>query len=57
MGFLTFGIKEVRMIDKTHSFVLGAWHIKTEKDEQQGYFTLLFQKFENEWKIIVDHSS
>jgi ketosteroid isomerase-like protein len=45
------------MIDKTHSFVLGAWHIKTEKDEQQGYFTLLFQKFENEWKIIVDHSS
>jgi len=57
MGFLTFDIKEVRMIDKTHSFVLGAWHIKTEKDEQQGYFTLLFQKFGNEWKIIVDHSS
>ena len=57
MGFLTFDVKEVRMLDKTHAFVLGAWHLKREKDNPQGFFTLLFQKFGNEWKIIVDHSS
>lgn len=57
MGFLTFDVKEVRMLDKTHAFVLGAWHLKREKDDPQGFFTLLFQKFGNEWKIIVDHSS
>jgi len=57
MGILTFDIKEVRMIDPTHAFVLGAWHLQRDKDEPHGFFTLLFQKFGNEWKIIVDHSS
>jgi hypothetical protein len=57
MGFLTFDIKEIKMIDATHAFVLGAWNLKREKDEPKGYFTLLVQKFESEWKIIVDHSS
>lgn len=57
MGILTFDVKEVRMLDKTHAFVLGAWHLQREKDEPHGFFTLLFQKFGNEWKIIVDHSS
>jgi ketosteroid isomerase-like protein len=57
MGFLTFDVKEIRMLDKTHAFVLGAWDLKRAKDEPQGYFTLLFQKFGKEWKIIVDHSS
>lgn len=57
MGILSFNIKEVRMLDETHAFVLGAWHLQREKDEPQGFFTLLFQKFGNEWKIIVDHTS
>jgi ketosteroid isomerase-like protein len=57
MGYLTFDIKKIKMIDKTHAFVLGAWNIKTEKDEPHGFFTLLLQKFETGWKIIVDHSS
>lgn len=57
MGILTFDIKEVRMIDPTHAFVLGAWHLQRAKDEPQGYFTLFFRKFGKEWKIIVDHTS
>jgi len=57
MGFLTFDIKEVRIVDTTHAFVLGAWSLKREKDEPHGFFTLLLQKFETGWKIIVDHSS
>lgn len=57
MGILTFDVKEVRMLDKTHAFVLGAWHLQRAKDAPHGFFTLLFQKFGNEWKIIVDHTS
>ena len=57
MGFLTFNIKEVRLISSDHAFVLGGWHLKREKDEPQGAFTLLLKKVNGEWKIVVDHSS
>ncbi|GGI27787.1 YybH family protein [Pedobacter mendelii] len=57
MGTLTFGIKKVDFFNKDVAFVLGSWHLKREKDEPQGYFTLLFKKIKGEWKIFVDHSS
>ncbi|MFC4213262.1 YybH family protein [Pedobacter lithocola] len=57
MGFLTFGIKKIDFLNKDVAFVLGSWHLKREKDEPQGYFTLLFKKLNGEWKIFVDHSS
>ncbi|MCX2576060.1 YybH family protein [Pedobacter sandarakinus] len=57
MGILTFGIKKVDFLNKDVAFVLGSWHLKREADEPQGYFTLLFKKIKNEWKVIVDHSS
>ena len=57
MGFLTFNIKEVKLISTDHAFVLGGWHLKREKDEPQGAFTLLLKKVDGEWKIVVDHSS
>ncbi|TDO21579.1 YybH family protein [Pedobacter duraquae] len=57
MGFLTFDIKKVQLISGDTAFVLGAWHLKRQKDEPQGYFTLIFKKFKTGWKIIADHSS
>ncbi len=57
MGYLTFDIKKVKLIGSDHAFVLGAWHLKREKDEPKGYFTLLLMKIEGKWKIIADHSS
>ncbi|RZL34685.1 MAG: nuclear transport factor 2 family protein [Pedobacter sp.] len=57
MGQLTFGIKKVDFLNKDVAFVLGSWHLKREKDEPKGYFTLLFKKLNGEWKIFVDHSS
>ncbi len=57
MGFLSFDIKEVRMISADHAFVLGAWHLKREKDDPKGFFTLILKKIMGEWKIIADHSS
>jgi ketosteroid isomerase-like protein len=57
MGFLTFGIKKVDLLTKETAFVLGSWHLKREKDELKGYFTLLLKKINGAWKVIVDHSS
>jgi uncharacterized protein (TIGR02246 family) len=57
MGVLTFDIKKVKLLSSDHAFVLGAWHLKREKDEPQGFFTLVLNKVEGSWKIIADHSS
>ena len=57
MGTLSFTILKVELLDKTNAFVLGAWHLKREKDTPEGYFTLWFKKIKGEWKIVVDHTS
>ena len=57
MGYLTFDIKKIKMIDKKHAYVLGAMNFKIEKDDPKGYFTLIVKKFRDGWKVIVDHSS
>ncbi|WP_026897051.1 YybH family protein [Daejeonella oryzae] len=57
MGFLTFNFQEIRMLNSEHAFVVGAWHLKREKDEPQGYFTLLMKKIKGQWKVVADHSS
>lgn len=57
MGILKFEIKNIKLISDDTAFVLGAWHLKRLKDEPQGYFTLIFKKFKDGWKIIADHSS
>ena len=56
MGYLSFDIKEIKMIAADHAFVLGAWHLKRENDEPKGYFTLLVKKIQGQWKVIADHS-
>lgn len=57
MGTLTFDIKKVDRLSKDTAFVLGGWHLKREKDEPQGYFTLILKKIKGTWKVISDHSS
>lgn len=57
MGQLTFNIMKVNILDPTNAFVLGAWHLKREKDAPGGYFTLWLKKINGEWKIVCDHTS
>lgn len=57
MGYLTFGIKKVDFLGKDVAWVLGSWHLKREKDEPKGYYTLLLRKIDGQWKIVADHSS
>ncbi|MDB5032608.1 DUF4440 domain-containing protein [Mucilaginibacter sp.] len=57
MGILIFDIKKVQILDPENAFVFGAWHLKREKDEPGGYYTLWFRKINGVWKIVVDHTS
>lgn len=57
MGTLTFNILQINIIDIKNAFVLGAWHLKREKDEPGGFFTLWFKRIKGEWKIVCDHTS
>jgi len=57
MGILSFDIIKVDVLDDKNAFVFGAWHLKREKDNPGGYFTLLFKKIKGEWKVVVDHTS
>lgn len=57
MGTLTFSELEIEIISKDAAFVTGSWHLKREKDDPKGKFTLLFRKFKQGWRIVADHSS
>jgi ketosteroid isomerase-like protein len=57
MGTLTFTILKVEPLSKKSAFVIGKWHLKREKDELSGYYSLLWKKINGHWLIVADHSS
>lgn len=57
MGYLTFTVLKVDLLDKNNAFMLGAWNLKRDHDSPGGYFTLWFRKINGEWKVVVDHTS
>jgi len=57
MGRLDFSELEFRFLGPDATLVLGRWHLKREKDDVGGVFTLVWQRFPDGWKIIHDHTS
>ena len=57
MGQLDFSELEFRFLGADAALVLGRWHLKRDKDDVGGVFTLVWQRFPNGWKIIHDHTS
>ena len=57
MGKLTFDIREIELMSDSLAFVMGKWHLQREKDEPQGFFTLIVEKIDGEWKVTKDHSN
>jgi uncharacterized protein (TIGR02246 family) len=57
MGTLDFSNLEFRFLGPDAALVLGHWHLKREKDEPGGVFSLVFQRFPEGWHIIHDHTS
>ncbi len=57
MGQLKFDVLNIESMGKDHYLVTGKWKLVREADVPHGLFTLLWKRFDDEWKIIYDHSS
>jgi ketosteroid isomerase-like protein len=57
MGKLNFDILQIKMLSADTYFVLGKWHLTRTVGDAGGFYTLLFKKFADGWKIVADHSS
>jgi len=57
MGVLTFSQQDITILSSTSALVFGKWHLKQEKDELRGLYTLIWEKTDKGWKIVHDHTS
>jgi uncharacterized protein (TIGR02246 family) len=57
MGTLDFSNLEFRFLGPDAALVLGHWHLKREKDDLGGVFSLVWRRFPEGWRIIHDHTS
>jgi beta-aspartyl-peptidase (threonine type) len=57
MGTLTFSDLEINVLSKDAAVVLGSWSLARAKDNPHGKFTLIFRKFKEGWRIVMDHTS
>lgn len=57
MGSLTFSELDVKAISKDAALVFGRFTTARTSDTLTGLFTLLMRKYDNDWRIVHDHSS
>jgi uncharacterized protein (TIGR02246 family) len=60
MGVLAFSDLQVRMLGEETALVTGRFRLKRTKEgggDASGWFTLVFLKRVNGWKVIHDHTS
>ncbi|RXH58596.1 YybH family protein [Granulicella sibirica] len=60
MGTLGFSELEVRPLDENFAVVIGKYHLDRNKKaggNADGIFSLVFEKTDQGWKIVVDHTT
>jgi ketosteroid isomerase-like protein len=60
MGALAFSELEVHPLDDNFVVVIGKYHLDRNKKEggnTNGIFSLVFEKTDKGWKIIIDHTT
>lgn len=57
MGQLHFDIIETKPLGSKNFMVIGKFTLIRKDDQPSGYFTLIWEKIEGEWKIVSDHTS
>ena len=60
MGTLVYSELEVRTLDENFAVVFGKYHLdrgKKEGGNADGLFSLVFEKTDKGWKIIIDHTT
>jgi uncharacterized protein (TIGR02246 family) len=60
MGTLAYTELEVRTLDENFAVVIGKYHLERGKKEggsADGMFTVVLEKTDKGWKIIIDHTT
>jgi len=60
MGTLAFSDLEVRPLDDNFAVLIGKYHLERGKKDggnAEGLFSLVFEKTDQGWKIIIDHTT
>lgn len=60
MGTLTYSELEVHSLGDNYAAVIGKYHLdrgKKEGGNAEGLFSLIFEKTDKGWKIILDHTT
>jgi ketosteroid isomerase-like protein len=57
MGTLSFSDLEIHMLSADAAFVTGEYHLVRAADRPHGYFTLIFRRFPDGWRVIHDHTT
>jgi len=57
MGKLDFEVLKLYKIDTHTAIMIGKFYLTRTIGDHQGYYTLVWQKIDGNWKIICDHSS
>ena len=52
-GTLSYKINDISAINEGAYYVLAEYHIKRDAGNLDGYFMLVFEKIDGEWKIIA----
>jgi uncharacterized protein (TIGR02246 family) len=57
MGTVKFSDIEVTLLSPDSAYVLGRWQLQRERGDRGGVFSLVFRKFPEGWRIVLDHTS
>ncbi|MEQ9187478.1 MAG: nuclear transport factor 2 family protein [Cryomorphaceae bacterium] len=57
MGHLAFEDLDIQLTGSGSAFATGRWKLLRRSDTLSGRFTLVWRKFNGNWRIIADHSS
>ena len=57
MGVLAFSDLDIKVLSHDAALVFGKYMLQREADNPWGWFTLLFRKTDQGWRIVHDHTS
>lgn len=57
MGKLIFKNISFEPLNNKQIFVVGEWALEREKDTLSGYYSLIWEKIDGQWKVIFDHTN
>lgn len=57
MGTLTFENIKVDILSDSAATVVGKWQLERDIDDLGGWYSLIWKKKGQKWKIVLDHSS